>query len=76
MRFKILAVFLCLFCGFIWAQDSLNCRLVGGWPFGLSYAVAVDEARNIAFLGSGGGVYILNVANPSNPVKISEAIHT
>lgn len=76
MRFKILLAFLCLFCGFIWAQDSLNCRLVGGWPFGPSYAVAVDEARNIAFLGSGGGVYILNVANPSNPVKISEAIHT
>lgn len=28
------------------------------------------------FLGSGGGVYILNVSNPSNPVKVSEAIHT
>ncbi|MGQ9701050.1 MAG: LVIVD repeat-containing protein, partial [bacterium] len=56
--------------------DSLNVRFIGNWPFGPSYAVAYDSARGLAFCGSGGGVYILNVSNPSNPVKVSEAIHT
>ncbi|MCX7785614.1 MAG: hypothetical protein N2201_05235, partial [candidate division WOR-3 bacterium] len=50
--------------------DSLNCRFVGNWPFGPSYAVAYDPTRNLCFLGSGGGVYILNVANPLNPINL------
>ena len=56
--------------------DSLNVRFVGNWPFGLSYAVAYDSLRSLAFCGSGGGVYILNVSDPSSPVKVSEGIHT
>ena len=55
--------------------DSLNCRLVGNWPFGPSYAVAVDSARNLVFCGSGGGVYVLDVSDSANPVKLSDAIH-
>lgn len=38
--------------------DSLNIRFIGDWPFGPSYAIACDSARNIAFCGSG-GVYTL-----------------
>jgi len=56
--------------------DSLNCRLVGSWPFGPAQAVAVDSARNLLYCGSGGGVYVLDVSNPAQPVKLSEAIHT
>ena len=56
--------------------DSLNVRFVGNWPFGLPFAVAYDNVRNLAFAGSGGGVYILDVSVPSNPIKISEAIYT
>ena len=56
--------------------DSLNVRFIGDWPFGPSYAVAHDNSRNLVFCGSGGGVYILDVSNPSNPVKVSEAIHS
>ncbi|MEO0290306.1 MAG: hypothetical protein ABIN15_03605 [candidate division WOR-3 bacterium] len=56
--------------------DSLNVRFIGNWPFGHSYAVSFDPSRNLVFLGSGGGVYILNVSNPSNPQKVSEKIHT
>ncbi|MEO0270009.1 MAG: hypothetical protein ABIM85_06445 [candidate division WOR-3 bacterium] len=56
--------------------DSLNVRFIGNWPFGPSYAVSFDPSRNLVFLGSGGGVYILNVSNPSNPQKVSEKIHT
>ena len=51
--------------------DSLNVRFVGNWPFGPSYAVAYDSARSLVFCGSGGGVYILDVQDPS-PVKISD----
>ncbi len=72
---KLLTVSLIL-SAVLWAQDSLNCRLIGNWPFGPSYAVALDPARSLAFCGSGGGVYLLNVSNPAQPVKLSEAIHT
>ena len=53
------------------AQDSLNCRFVGNWPFGFSEAVALDPARNLAFCGSGGGVYVLDVSNPAQPQENS-----
>ena len=56
--------------------DSLNVRYVGGWPFGPSWTVAVDSVRDYVFLGSGGGVYILDVSDPHWPVKVSERIHT
>ncbi len=59
--------------GIMWF-DSLNVRFVGNWPFGPSQAVAHDSARNLAFCGSGGGVYILDVSSPSTPTKLSEGI--
>ncbi|MEO0156289.1 MAG: hypothetical protein ABIL07_04165, partial [candidate division WOR-3 bacterium] len=52
----------------IFAYDSSNVRFIGNWPFGPSNAVAIDQARNLVFMGSGGGVSVLNVANPSAPV--------
>ena len=55
--------------------DSLNVRLEGSWPFGVSSAVSQDSLRSIAFCASGGGVYCLDVSDPRNPAKISEAIH-
>jgi hypothetical protein len=61
-----------LAAGVAQAQDSLNCRFVGNWPFGPSLAVALDSSRNLAFCGSGGGVYVLDVSDPALPVKRSE----
>ncbi len=53
--------------------DSLNMRLAGGWSFGpLVVAVELDQARNILFSGAAGGIYIWDVSDPSNPVKIDE----
>ena len=52
--------------------DSLNVRFVGNWPFGPCWAVCVDSARNLVFVGSGGGVYVLDVSQVSNPVRVSE----
>jgi len=54
--------------------DSLNVRFVGNFPFGRPFHVAYDSLRNLAFLSSGGGVYILDVSNPSNPAVISDVI--
>ena len=45
------------------APDSAGVRFAGSWPFGLSYAVALDIPRNLVYLGSGGGVYVLNIQN-------------
>ena len=53
---RTLAVTICLAAAALVAQaDSLNCRLVGSWPFGPSYAVALDSARELAFMGSAAG---------------------
>jgi hypothetical protein len=60
----------------IYAADSLNVSFVGNWPFGPSWAITVDSTRALAFCGSGGGVYILDIDAPANPTKTSEKIHT
>ena len=74
MRHVLLSLVALVLAATVAQADSLNCRLVGSWPFGYSYAVAVDSARNLAFIGSGGGVYVLDISNPAAPVKLSEAI--
>lgn len=51
-------------------------RFVGNWPFGHTYTVEVDSQRNLAFCGSGGGVFILDISDPLNPVKICDKIRT
>ena len=49
---------------------------MGNWPFGHTYTVEVDSQRNLAFCGSGGGVFILDISDPLNPVKICDKIRT
>jgi hypothetical protein len=74
MNRALLAVVLLAGAGF--AADSLNCRLVGNWPFGPSSNSVVDPARNLVFCGSGGGVYVLDATDPNSPVVLSDAIRT
>jgi len=58
------------------AGDSLNLRLAGVWPFnGLQVAIGV-AARNLSFVGSGGGVLALDIADPASPRLLSERIQT
>jgi len=58
-------------------NDSLNCRLKGSWPFGpYCDAVAIDPARSLAFCGSSGGVFVLDVSDPSRPAIVSSTIAT
>ncbi|MBI4721676.1 MAG: T9SS type A sorting domain-containing protein [Candidatus Stahlbacteria bacterium] len=70
---SLLKLFLCLLSYDEPAKiDSLNMQCVGMWPFGWSYTVWKYDT--ICYLGSGGGVYVLNVANPTAPKKISEIV--
>lgn len=56
--------------------DSLNVRFVGDWPFARARLVECDTARDLIFLSSGAGIYVLDISNPNNPVKISEKLHS
>ena len=56
--------------------DSLNLRLAGEWPFsGLTSVIGV-ASRNLAFVGSGGGVYVLDISHPDTPQVLSMKIQT
>ncbi len=57
--------------------DSLNVRYTGSWPFGrYSNGVACDSTRDLMFLASSGGVYILDISLPQDPVMVSDLIRT
>ena len=45
---------------------------VGYWDGGSTYGIAVDEARNLALIGHGGALEILDISDPSNPVQRSK----
>ncbi len=51
-------------------QDAHNIRLMGRWPYG--YVRAVVIKGNYVYLGAGGVVCVLDVTNPSSPVKAGE----
>jgi len=76
MKGRLLLLAICAVATTTAHGDSLNCRFVGNWSFGPSYAVVLDPARNLAFIGSGHGVFVLDVSDPSHPVKLSEAVRT
>lgn len=40
-------------------RDSLDVRMIGRWSYGPSYAVAADPARDVTYLGSGQGIFVL-----------------
>jgi hypothetical protein len=74
MRISLLAFCLCsLPVGLAHAYDSLDVRLVGTFPCGVvfSYAVAVDSARQLAFVGGDNGLYVLDVGDPTSPEELS-----
>ena len=56
--------------------DSLNVRIHGSWPFGPSYAVVLDTIRHLAFLSSGGGVYVVDFAGGNFGTILSDDIRT
>jgi hypothetical protein len=56
--------------------DSLNVSLKSNWPFSWAVKVESDSLRKLAFLGCGGGVFILDISDSTNPQVISDKIGT
>lgn len=52
------------------APDSLNCTLVGRWPMGPFFPVAV--ADSFAYIGCGFGMKVLNVKDSTNPFLVGD----
>lgn len=59
-------------CRFDAVQDSLNARFVGNWPFGFGWTLSLDTHRDIGFISSGAGAFILDLSNPAAPAKLGE----
>ena len=45
---------------------------IGLWPYGPCEASAVDSARNVALIGNGETLQVLDIVNPFSPSKIGE----
>jgi uncharacterized repeat protein (TIGR02543 family) len=56
----------------IYTTGYAHLEIAGGWPYGASYGLDIDETRNLALIGNGGLLQILDVSNPSNPTLRSE----
>jgi len=56
--------------------SSTDLTYAGSWPFGNADAIALDDERDLVFVGTGGAVLVLDVADPSNPVLLSDSIRT
>jgi len=54
--------------------DSTEFLETGSYPFRTGTAVVVDTARNLAFVGAGSGVFIVDVSDPTQPVVLSDRI--
>ena len=48
-------------------------ELVGVWPYGPCQASVIDAARNIAVIGNGETLQVLDISTPSSPSKVGEA---
>ena len=51
---------------------SSNVELVGMWPYGPCQASDLDTTRNIAVIGNGETLQVLDISNPSSPLKMGE----
>jgi len=54
--------------------ESSNVELVGKWPYGPCRASDLDTVRNIAVIGNGETLQVLDISEPSSPFKIGEVI--
>jgi hypothetical protein len=54
----------------------LNTCLVTHWSQATVWTVAFDELRNLAFLGSCGCIFVLDISDPANPAQLSQFNHS
>ena len=55
---------------FVQSQDPIE--LVGMWPYGPCLTSAVDTTRNIALIGNGNTIQVLDISTPSSLTRIGE----
>ena len=74
---KIILILSFAFISFVFAQDSLNVKFLGGYPFGRcskGLASGVINYSQYVFVSSGSSILILNTDDPSHPVKVGQII--
>jgi len=74
---KIILILSFAFISFVFAQDSLNVKFLGGYPFGRcskGLASGVINNSQYVFVSSGSSIMILNTDDPSHPVKVGQII--
>jgi hypothetical protein len=54
--------------------DALPLYETGSYPFCAGNVIALDTLRELAFVGAGGGVLVVDVSDPMHPVVLSDAI--
>ena len=55
-------------------EGSSNVDLVGIWPYGPCQATALDTSRNIALIGNGETLQVLDISTPSTPSNLGEVV--
>jgi len=70
----LILLFLLVFPQLVHAQDSLNVRWLGGWPYGQAAQLSAAEinGHKYCFQTAGCGVLIIDVTDPYNPYKVSQ----
>jgi len=53
-------------------SDSLNVSFVGEWIVCNSMTVECDEINDIAYIGTGGSIHIVDISDPSSPQGLTE----
>ncbi|MCA9756419.1 MAG: hypothetical protein KDA27_11510 [Candidatus Eisenbacteria bacterium] len=56
------------------SADDAN--YVGAWPYGNANAMAFDASRDLAFVGEGGGVVVVDISDLASPTVLSDGIRT
>jgi hypothetical protein len=55
-------------------SDPVSLNKVSWWPYGTTYDVAYDPDTGMLVTGSGGTILLLDVADPTQPVKVSDLV--
>lgn len=67
-----LLVIVMLAFGEVFPQQSWNTTLIGRWPNGPCYTTFV--VGNLAYIGNGGALEILDISNSSSPVFLGQIV--
>jgi len=73
---KIILILSFAFISFVFAQDSLNVKFLGGYPFARAYrpTAGIINGHKYCFLTAGAGVLIFNVDDPDSTIKVSQIV--